>query len=83
MIAISDSHLKAIARSIHFMRSGVTSQMEPKHREAIMRDISRLDEVHKFCRQQIIEPGLPMSKIPVAILAIGAQVGPDNSKASR
>lgn len=61
MKSVNDSHLKAIARAIHFVRSGITSSMTPKLRESIDRDITLLDEVHKFCRQQIIEPGLPMT----------------------
>jgi hypothetical protein len=58
MKTVNDSHLKAIARAIHFMRSGITTQMTQKFRDEIQRDIDRLDEIHKFCRQQIAEPGL-------------------------
>lgn len=61
MKAVNDSHLKAVARAIHFMRAGITAQMTPKLRDSIDTDIERLDQVHKFCRQQIIEPGLPMT----------------------
>lgn len=61
MIKVNDSHLKAIARAVHFVRSGMTTQMTPKLLSDIQRDIDLLDETHKYIRQQIIEPGLPMS----------------------
>lgn len=61
MLTVSDSHLKAVARAVHFVRSGITTTMTAKLRDSIDRDIELLDQVHKFCRQQIVEPGLPMS----------------------
>ncbi len=75
MITVNDSHLKAIARSVHFMRSGITSQMTEKLRSAIERDIELLDQAHKFCRQQIVEPGLPMRDVPETVLKVGESLG--------
>ncbi len=82
MISVNDSHLKAIARAIHFVRSGITTQMTPKLRESVELDITKLDEVHKFCRQQIIEPGLPLAKIPDTILKVGESLGTENPPSS-
>lgn len=64
MMTINDSHLKAVARAIHFVRSGITKNMSTNLSAAIIHDIALLDEVHKFCRQQIKEPGLPMAVKP-------------------
>lgn len=75
MITVNDSHLRAIARAVHFVRSGMTTQMTPKLLNAIQRDIDLLDEAHKYIRQQISEPGLPMSKIPDKVVEIGESIG--------
>ncbi|GAH64037.1 unnamed protein product [marine sediment metagenome] len=80
MIAINDSHLRAIARANYFVQSGITNNMTPKMRESIERDIVRLDEVHKFCRQQISEPGLPMSPIHEAVAKVGEAFGNTDTK---
>lgn len=61
MITVNDHHLRAIARAVHFVRSGMTTSMTPKLLSSIQRDIDLLDEAHKYIRQQIIEPGLPIS----------------------
>ncbi len=82
MIAVNDSHLKAIARAIHFVRSGISFSMTPTHREHIEHDIVLLDQIHKFCRQQITEPGLPMSPRPAAQVNNGEKDGPTNTKAA-
>jgi len=60
MLRVKDCHLHAISRAIHFVRSGLTTKMSPKLIDQINHDIDLLDEVHRFCRQQIIEPGLAM-----------------------
>ena len=60
MKAVNDSHLRAIARAVHFVRSGMTHNMTPKMLNSIQHDIYLLDEAHKYIRQQISEPGLPM-----------------------
>lgn len=61
MLTVNDSHLRAIARAVHFVRSGMTTQMTPKLLNSIQHDIDLLDEAHRYIRQQIHEPGLPMS----------------------
>ena len=74
MISINDSHLRAVARAGYFVQSGITNNMTVKMRESIELDIQRLDEVHKFCRQQISEPGLPMSPEPIDVGDIGKTI---------
>lgn len=71
MIAINDSHLKAVARAIHFVRSGIVKNMTPKMICYIERDLNLLDDVHNFCRQQIREPGLPMLPKPTGPVKFG------------
>lgn len=75
MNTINDSHLKALARAQHFIRSGITSSMEPKHQDQINRDIELIDEVHKYCRQQINEPGLRFVAETFAKIKNGDQSG--------
>ncbi len=75
MIRVSDSHLAAISRAIHYVRSGITTQMTEKLRSSIERDIELLDQSHKFIRQQIIEPGLPMTQKPIEVGDIGDTIG--------
>lgn len=61
MISLNDSHLMALARAKHFVQSGITGSMTPKMRDSVERDISLIEQVHSYIRQQIMEPGLPMS----------------------
>lgn len=75
MKTINDSHLKAIARAIHFVRSGITKNMSPKLLDSIEHDIMLLNETHKFCRQQITEPGLPMCNVPESVMKVGESIG--------
>ncbi len=75
MKSINDSHLKAIARACHFVRSGITKSMTPKLVDSIELDLRLLDEVHSYCRQQINEPGLPMVREPIDVGDIGDNVG--------
>lgn len=74
MIRVNDSHLKAIARAVHFVRSGMTTQMTPKLLNDIQRDIDLLDEAHKYIRQQIMEPGLPIPQAPIDVGDIGKNI---------
>lgn len=80
MISVNDSHLRAIARAVHFVRSGMTTRMTPKMLNAIQRDIDLLDEAHKYIRQQITEPGLPMPLDPDAQVQELESHGHTNSK---
>lgn len=75
MIALNDSHLMALARAKHFVQSGIVGSMTPKMRESIERDITRIDEVHSYIRQQIAEPGLPMVAQPIEVGDIGEDHG--------
>lgn len=76
---LKDSHLKAIARAQHFMRSGITQAMQIRHREQVERDIALLDSIHTYVRQQINEPGLPLAPIPDKILKVGESIGNENT----
>ena len=80
MLTVNDRHLKAIARAIHFVRSGMTTRMSPKLLSSIQRDIELLDEAHKFIRQQIMEPGLSMQQLPETVLEVGAVIGNANNE---
>lgn len=75
MKSISVSHLKAVARAIHFVRSGITKNMTPKLISSIERDIEHLEELHVYCCQQIREPGLPLSEIPDTVMKVGELIG--------
>lgn len=79
MITVNDSHLKALARAVHFVRSGMTTKMTSKLLNHIQSDIDKLDELHKFVRQQIIEPGLPMQDVPETVLKVGESIGNETS----
>lgn len=83
---ISDKHLKAIARALHFVRSGITPSMQPKHVDQLENDCFLLDQIHTYLRQQINEPGLPLSAVPIEVgdvhkdiaektVQIGEQIG--------
>lgn len=61
MSTLNDHHLIAIARARHFMQAGITKAMEHRFIEKIERDLNLLSQVHTYIRQQISEPGLPMS----------------------
>ncbi len=82
MITVNDSHLRALARAVHFVRAGMTTSMQPKLLNHIQRDIDLLDECHKFICQQIIEPGLPMTQVPDKVIEIGESIGSANTKAT-
>lgn len=76
---ITDKHLKAIARAQHFVRSGITAAIQAHHREQLENDIFLLDQVHTFCRQQINEPGLPMTPEPFKKSCEDPDNGPSSS----
>lgn len=82
MITVNDSHLMAIARAIHFVRSGMTTQMTPKLLNSIQHDIDLLDETHKYIRQQIYEPGLRLVPISAGQGDNGEKDGPADTSAS-
>ena len=65
MITLNKHHLMAIARGIHFVRSGITEQMPERLIGQIDRDIQLMHEANTYILQQIKEPGLPM--IPESI----------------
>ena len=60
MIKLNDSHLMALGRSVHFIKSGICQSMTPRMQDNVAKDIRLIEEVHKYVRQQIVEPGLPM-----------------------
>lgn len=82
MISVNDSHLKAIARAVHFVRSGMTTKMTPKLLNSIQRDIDLLDEAHRYIRQQIIEPGLPIAAKPIDVGDIGDNRGNSDTQSA-
>ncbi len=75
MKSIQVSHLRAVSRAIHFVRSGITKNMTPKLIDSIEKDIRLLEELHVFCCQQIKEPGLPMVQEPIDVGDIGEDHG--------
>lgn len=82
MIKVNDSHLRALARAVHFVRSGMTTKMTPKLLNSIQRDIDLLDEAHKYIRQQINEPGLFINPETIAQGNIGENHGDSSQPAS-
>ena len=82
MKTVNDSHLRAIARAVHFVQSGMTIKMTPKLLNSIQSDIDRLDEVHKYIRQQINEPGLLMSPEKIGQGNNGEKDGHSNQPAA-
>lgn len=80
MITINPKHLKAVSRAQHFVRSGISPSMLPKHVEAIENDIFLLGQVHSYILQQIKEPGLPMSPEPIEVGDIAEDHGKKDSK---
>ena len=80
MKSVNDSHLRAIARAVHFVRSGMTNIMTPKMLNSVQHDIDLLDEAHKYIRQQINEPGLPISPESKGLGIIGEKIGNSDTK---
>ena len=82
MITLKISHLMAIARGIHFVRSGITDQMNTRLVNSITNDIELMHEVHQYVLQQIKEPGLPMSPEMIGQGHNGEKDGHENKPAT-
>ena len=54
------SHLYALARAETFLISGITSQIELRHRRHIENDIELIKEVRAFVSRLLTEPNLPL-----------------------
>lgn len=61
MVTINDSHIRALLRAQSFVKSGISKSMTPELIKNIKHDIELIEQVRNYCRQQIAEPGLPMS----------------------
>lgn len=75
MVTIDNRHIRAVARAVHFVRSGVTSQMSPQIQKSVLLDIKMLEEVYQYCLQQVREPGLPIPAKPIDVGEIGVSIG--------
>ena len=78
MVTINDTHIRALLRAQHFVRSGISKSMTPSLIKSISHDIKLIEEVKDYCRQQIIEPGLPMAAEPIEVGDIGDDHGSQN-----
>lgn len=63
MIRISMSHYTALSQAEMFIQPSLTQNMEPRHRQAVERNLVLIGEVKAFILQELYNPKLPLKQV--------------------